>query len=121
MFSTNVSKSKVQLAVLAAAVLLTLPAAFSAGSNESGAYLGVHIGDITPDVATSLKLNDISGVVVQSLDHDGPACKAGIRNNDVIVAVAGTKIHNAEQMVELMQTMAAGSVASISIFRDGRP
>ena len=121
MFSANISKSKAQLAVVAAVVLLTLPAAFAAGSNESGAYLGVHIGDITPDVVASLKLNDITGVVVQSLDHDGPACKAGIRNNDVIVAVAGTKIHNAEQMVELMQTMAAGSVADISIVRDGRP
>jgi serine protease Do len=121
MFFANISKSKAQWAVLVAAMLLTLPAAFAAGSNQSGAYLGVHIGDITPDVAASLKLNDISGVVVQSLDHDGPACKAGIRNNDIIVAVAGTKIHNAEQMVELMQTMAAGSVADISIVRDGRP
>ena len=122
MVSANISKSKTQLAVLAVAVLLTLPAAFAApGSNEPGAYLGVHIGDITPEMAANLKLNDISGVVVQSLDHDGPACKAGIKNNDVIVSVAGTRIHNTQQMVEVMQGMAAGSVANIAIVRDGRP
>lgn len=110
---------KSQVAVLAVALLM-LPAAF-AGSNESGAYLGVHISDLTPDLANSLKLNDISGVVVQSIDHDGPACKAGIRNNDVIVSVAGTPIHNTQQMVVVMGTMAAGSVANIAIIRDGRP
>ena len=58
---------------------------------------------------------------MQSIDHDGPACKAGIRNNDVIVSVAGTKIRNTEQMVELMHGMAAGSTANIAIVRDGQP
>ncbi len=120
MVSARTSKSKTQFAVLAAAVLLTLPALAVPGSNDSGAYLGVHIGDMTPELAASLKLNDVGGVVVQSIDHDGPACKAGIRNNDVIVSVAGTKIRNTEQMVELMHGMAAGSSANIAIVRDGQ-
>ena len=111
---------KSQVAILAAALLMTFPAAF-AGSNDTGAYLGVHISDITPDLVSSLKLNDISGVVVQSIDHDGPACKAGIRNNDVIISVAGTPINNTQQMVAVMNTMAAGSVANIAIIRDGSP
>ena len=120
MISASIYKSKTQLAVLAAALLVTLPAAF-AGSNNSGAYLGVHIGDITAEVASNLKLNDISGVVVLALDHDGPACKAGIRNNDIITSVAGTQIHNTQQMLEVMNGMAAGSVANVGIVRDGRP
>lgn len=120
MISASIYKSKTQLAVLAAALLVTLPAAF-AGSKDTGAYLGVHIGDITAEVASSLKLNDISGVVVLSLDHDGPACKAGIRNNDVITSVAGTQIHDTQQMLEVMNGMAAGSVANIGILRDGKP
>ncbi len=109
---------KSQVAVLAAALLWMLPAAF-AGSNDSGAYLGVHISDITPEIANNLRLSDINGVVVQSIDHDGPACKAGIRNNDVITSVGGTPIRNIQQMVEVMNTMAAGSVANIAILRDG--
>ncbi|MFZ0704547.1 MAG: PDZ domain-containing protein [Candidatus Korobacteraceae bacterium] len=117
MVSARNHKSKTQLTVLAAALLLTLPA--FAGSAQSGAYLGVHIGDITPELAASLKLNDISGVVVESIDHDGPACKAGIKNKDVITSVAGTKIHNIQQMVEVMNGMAAGSTANIGIIRDG--
>ena len=117
--TARIYKSKTQLAVMAAALLLALPAAF-AGSNNSGAYLGVHIADITPEVANSLKLNDVNGVVVQSIDHDGPACKAGIKNNDVIVSVGGTKIRNTEQMVDVMSGLPAGSVANIAIVRDGK-
>ncbi len=122
MVSTSISKSKPHWAVLAAAVLLTLPAAFaSPRSTESGAYLGVHINDITPELASSLKLTDNNGVVVESIDHDGPACKAGMKNNDVIVSVNGTKIRSTQQMVDLMHGMAAGSVANIAILRDGSP
>jgi serine protease Do len=123
MISAHSYKSKTQLAVIVAALLLMLPAAFARSNNSgnSGAYLGVHIADITPEVATSLRLNDVSGVVVQSIDHDGPACKAGIKNNDVIVSVGGTKIRNTEQMVEVMNGMAAGSVANVAIIRDGKP
>ena len=117
MVSARNHKSKTQLAALAVALLLALPAA--AGSAQSGAYLGVHIGDITPEVAARLRITDISGVVVESIDHDGPACKAGIRNNDVITSVAGTPIHNIQQMVEVMNGMAAGSTANIGIIRDG--
>ena len=123
MFSSAIVRSKAQWAVMAAAaVLLALPAAFArpySGGN-SGAYLGVHINDITPDQAASLKLNDYNGVIVMSIDHDGPACKAGIRNNDIITSVNGTKIANMQQMVDVMQNLSAGSVATLGIVRDGR-
>ncbi len=120
--TARISKSKTQWAVIAAALLLALPAAFAVpGSSNSGAYLGVHIGDITPELAASLRLNDVTGVVVESIDHDGPACKAGIRNKDVITSVGGTQIHNIQQMVDVMNGMAAGSVANIAIIRDGKP
>ncbi len=108
----------------ATVVLLTLPAAFAvpnSSGNSSGAYLGVHINNLTPDQAASLKLSDPSGVVVTSLDHDGPACKAGIKTNDVIMSVNGTKVGDIQQMVEVMQGLSAGTVAAISIVRDGKP
>jgi serine protease Do len=111
---------KSQMVVLATALLWILPAAFAAPAN-SGAYLGVHISDITPELANNLRLSEASGVVVLSIDHDGPACKAGIMSNDVIVSVAGAQVRNIQQMVQVMNTMAAGSVANITILRDGSP
>jgi membrane-associated protease RseP (regulator of RpoE activity) len=116
-------KSKMHWATLAAALVLAMPAAFAvpgSNSSESGAYLGVHIVDINQEEAAALKLRDTYGVVVQSIDHDGPACKAGIEANDVIISVNGKRVNNSEQMVETMQGLSAGSVANIGIIRDGK-
>ncbi len=126
MFSTGIIGSKTQWAVVAAAVLFALPAAFAApypgsGGSSSGAYLGVHINDLTPEQAAGYKLSDSSGVIVMSIDHDGPACKAGIKADDIIMSVNGTRISNIQQMVDVMQTLSAGSVATIGIVRDGHP
>ena len=77
---------------------MALPAAF-AGANNSGSYLEFTSGGITARVASSLKLNEISRKwSVFALDHDGPACKAGIRNNDVITSVAGTQIQRQQML-----------------------
>jgi len=116
------NKSKAQWALVAAVMLIAFPAAFAnSGSNsDSAGYLGVHIGDLNQDQAAALKLHDTDGVVVQSIDHDGPACKAGMLTNDVITSVNGIKVHNSEQLVETMLNLPAGSVANIGIMRDGR-
>ena len=124
MFASGVMRGKAQLvAMAAAAMLFALPAAFAVpySGGSSGAYLGVHINDLTPEEAAGLKLADNSGVIVVGIDHDGPACKAGIKTNDVIMSVNGTKIGNMQQMVDMMQTLAAGSIATVGILRDGRP
>ena len=123
MFSSSIHKSPAHWALFAAAALVLLPTAFAIpGSNtsESGAYLGVTIGDLTTAQATALKLHDTNGVVVQSLDHDGPACKAGIQPNDVIVSINGNRVFNVQQMAQLIQGMAAGSVTTVGIVRDGK-
>ncbi len=123
MFSSGIIGSKTQWAVVAAAVLFALPAAFAVpnpgGGSSSGAYLGVHINNLTAEQAADHKLSDTNGVIVMSIDHDGPACKAGIKADDVIMSVNGTKVGNIQQMVDVMQSLSAGSVAVIGIVRDG--
>ncbi len=123
MFALAMIRSKTPwAAIAAAAVLFALPAAFAvpySGNSGSGAYLGVHINNLTPEQAGDLKLADANGVIVTGLDHDGPACKAGIQTNDVIMSVNGTRIGNIQQMVDVMQNLSAGSVATIGIVRDG--
>ena len=96
-----------------------LSAAFAvAGDSHSGAYLGVHIADLTPETAASLKAGN-GGVLVLSIDQDGPACKAGLKSNDVITAVDGKKVQNSQQLVGMMQTMSGGQTANLAILRDG--
>jgi membrane-associated protease RseP (regulator of RpoE activity) len=123
MFSSSTYKSKAHWAMVAAAAMLMLPAAFAVpgtNSSDSGAYLGVVVGDLNQAQAANLKMHDTNGVMVQSLDHDGPACRAGIQPNDVIVSVNGMPVSSSEQMVQIMHGLAAGSMANIGIIRDGK-
>src|SRR5437867_4734807 len=48
-------------------------------------YLGVSIQDITPDLATALKLGQTRGALVGDVDPKGPAAKSGLLSGDVIV------------------------------------
>ncbi len=125
MLRSEISISRVQWAIVAMAValLLPLPPAFAAhgsGGNNDGAYLGIQVVDLTPQKAASLRLSSTSGAVVEAIDHDGPACQAGIRVNDVIVAVAGKRIEGYQQLVQVVHDLSPGSVANVSILRDGQ-
>ena len=62
------------------------------------AYLGVHIDEVTPQQASALKLANPSGAVITDLDRDSPACKAGLKEKDVIVGLNGSKIESPEQL-----------------------
>jgi membrane-associated protease RseP (regulator of RpoE activity) len=119
------SKQKSETTLIAAiAICLLVPAAFATGGTgwgetQSGAYLGVHAGDLTPEQAVSLKTGSNEGALILSIDQDGPACKAGLKANDVIVALNGKKVQNAGQLAEMMRNMQGGKAANLTVVRDG--
>ncbi|TAE34565.1 MAG: Do family serine endopeptidase [Alphaproteobacteria bacterium] len=47
-------------------------------------WLGAHYQDMTQEIATSLGLNDMRGVLIQDVFPDSPAAQAGLRSGDVI-------------------------------------
>ena len=50
-------------------------------------YLGVHIQDVTPDLAQQFGLNQGGGVLIGDVSPDTPAAKAGLKKGDVVLAV----------------------------------
>lgn len=89
------------------------------GHNSQG-YLGIVPGEIDSDRAAALKLKEVAGVEVVSVDHDGPACKAGLRAHDVILQMNGQPIAGAEQLRRMMRETPAGRTISLVISRDGQ-
>jgi len=87
---------------------------------HSGSYLGVHIDQVTPQTASALKLSDTSGALISYVDQDGPACRAGLKNNDVIVGFNGSKIQNPDQLQDVIHATPAGKTVSLTVVRDGQ-
>jgi len=106
---------------LAAVLAVAAPAASSGGSApHSGSYLGVHIDELSQQTASRLHLSDASGALITYVDQDGPACKAGLKNNDVIVGFNGSKVQSPAQLQEMIRNTAAGQTVKLVVLRDSQ-
>lgn len=96
------------------------PAPAFVGEPHSSAYLGVMVDNVSPEKAAALHLADGSGAAISGIDQDGPACKAGLKNGDVVVAFNGKPVQGGEQFADLIHASAPGAMVTLSILRDGR-
>ncbi|MDD4858309.1 MAG: PDZ domain-containing protein, partial [Candidatus Krumholzibacteria bacterium] len=61
------------------------------------------------------------GVIVTDVPAGTPAAKAGIKVNDVIVAINGKNVDSAGGLRILIGSMDPGEKADVELFRDGKP
>ena len=86
----------------------------------SRGYLGIHIRDITPQLAGYYKRPVRSGVIVSQVLDDTPAAAAGMKKNDIIVAFAGAKIRDLRDLQTSVEQKMAGSSQRLTVVRDGQ-
>ena len=82
-------------------------------------YLGVGAQDLTPTLAESLGLDSKRGALVSDVQPDSPAAKAGLRNGDVITAVNGEKITDANRLTFSVGAISPGTKLNLEVVRDG--
>jgi serine protease Do len=85
----------------------------------SRGYLGVGFQDVGADELATLKLKEARGAEVVDLDHDGPACKAGMQMHDVILQMNGQIIDSQDQFRRLLRDTPAGRTVNFVISREG--
>lgn len=86
----------------------------------SQGYLGILPGDIDNDRAAALKLKQVAGAEILTVDRDGPAGKAGLRVHDVILQMNGQPIAGQEQLRRMLRETPAGRNVTFLISREGR-
>ncbi|BBZ68310.1 trypsin [Mycolicibacterium insubricum] len=62
-----------------------------------------------------------SGALVKNVKQNGPADKAGVLENDVVVKLGGRSIADADEFTVAERKLPIGQPAEIEVIRDGRP
>ncbi len=111
------------IALLSAIVLLSVVAHASGQpwpEAHSGAYLGVQVKEVTSENASALKLSAPAGAVIAYVDQDGPACHAGLMENDVVIAFDGAKVDGPAQLQSMIHLATPQKTVVLTIVRNGQ-
>ncbi len=95
------------------------PRSSAIGNAGSQGYLGIVFHDVSDDRLSALKLKESHGVEIFHVDHDGPACQAGLREHDVILQMNGQVIEGEEQLRRILRETPVGRNVSLVLSRDG--
>lgn len=88
---------------------------------EKSAYLGAVTGEVPGVVADQLGLEKGAGVVVESLQPDGPAKKAGIMENDVLLKADGRELSGPSDVFSAVGGKKPGDSIPVELIRRGKP
>jgi serine protease Do len=89
------------------------------GHIERG-YVGLRLQEITPAIAQALGRSDQKGVLVASVEPNGPSEKAGVKTGDVITGLNGKPVESGRQLSRSVAGLRPGSQATLTVIRDGR-
>ena len=86
-------------------------------------YLGVQTDVLTSDKAEEFGLpKDTKGVIISNLNPpDGPAVKAGLKRDDVIVGIDDRRITSVDELRLYIGQTAPDTKVTVKILRNGKP
>lgn len=96
-----------------------------AGKGIEVAYLGVRYLPITPAIKEKQKLPVDYGALVRGTDEgppvepDSPAARAGVRGEDIILAVNGKKITKDIALADIIAEFRVGETVTLRVMRGG--
>ncbi|HXN72795.1 MAG TPA: DegQ family serine endoprotease [Candidatus Acidoferrales bacterium] len=82
-------------------------------------YLGVHIQELTPELARAFALKDGGGVLIGDVSPDTPAAQAGLKKGDVILQVNGQPVNAPNQLQVQISQFAPGTPIKLQIWHNG--
>ena len=83
-------------------------------------WLGVHIQNVTQDIADGLGLGQPRGALVSSVTAEGPAAKAGVQAGDVIVTFDGKDVADMHRLPLMVAETDVDKTVDLGVFRKGQ-
>lgn len=82
--------------------------------------IGVHIQDLTPELAEAFNIEQTKGAVITKVEKDSRAEKAGIEAGDVVTGVNGKEIDNGSDLRNAIGLLRVGEEIKLSVLRAGK-
>jgi serine protease Do len=83
-------------------------------------WLGVNVQSVTEDIAETYGIREGTGARVASIAADGPAAKAGILQDDVIVRFDGKDVTSMRGLPRLVSQTQIGKEVEVEVSRKGQ-
>lgn len=83
-------------------------------------YIGVYLNNLDSEKIKALNIKSTNGVLIAKVVADGPAERAGIQANDVIVAVNGKAVNSAGAFIGELAAKKVGESVELSVIRNSQ-
>ena len=83
-------------------------------------WIGVSYQTVTDDIADSFGLDRARGVLVANVVADGPAAKAGLKRNDIIISFGGQEVPDLRRFPRFVANARVGSTLDIVVWRGAK-
>ncbi|MDR2625951.1 MAG: Do family serine endopeptidase [Zoogloeaceae bacterium] len=80
-------------------------------------WIGVEAQEITPELAESFGLPDVSGALIANVVRGSPADQARIQSGDVLLAVGGRDIRDPQEMLDAIAALKPGEESAFRLRR----
>ena len=118
--SRSGNSSGVGFAIPAAMAKQVLTAALGGSHTVVRPWLGARTQTITGEIARSLGMTAPRGVLVADVWEGGTASRGGLREGDVIVAVAGQAVNDEGALTYQFGARRIGETVPVTVLRSGR-
>ena len=81
--------------------------------------IGVQIQEMTKETADAFGLKQANGALVNSVEPNGPAAKAGVLSGDIILKVEGRDVHSSNDLPRMITAIRPGTKVNLTIWRKG--
>jgi Do/DeqQ family serine protease len=83
-------------------------------------WLGINMQRVTPDLAVGLNLPRPAGLIVKEVFPGGPGAHAGLKRNDVIIALKDQPIDDEASLRFRLATLQVDSTVPVKVIRGGK-
>lgn len=87
----------------------------------SRGYMGVTLGNVTPESAPLLGLKEAKGATVNDVTPKAPGAAAGLQSGDVITAIDGKPVVSSDDLTMNVIAHKPGDVVTLDVVRNNNP